>query len=83
MHAPDPVVIRELRVLLPTECRPTLDGRTEDRLTEYATVRRYPGAEPDVSLAETRKAVAIARRVRREVRRHRPLSAVRRRRRSG
>ena len=40
-----------------------MDSRTEDRLTEYATVRRYPGAGPDISLAETRKAIAIARRV--------------------
>jgi HEPN domain-containing protein len=71
--------VRELRALLPAPFRPNLDSRTEDLLTEYATVRRYPGAGPDPLLAEARKAVALARRVRREVRRHLPATARRRR----
>jgi HEPN domain-containing protein len=71
--------IRGLRALLPPLLRPNLDSRTEDLLTEYATVRRYPGAGPDISLTEARKAVAIARRVRREVRRHLPPAARHRR----
>jgi HEPN domain-containing protein len=71
--------IRDLRALLPPRFRPTLDSTTEDRLTAYATVRRYPGAGPDPPLTEARKAVALARRVRREVRRHLPPAARRRR----
>jgi HEPN domain-containing protein len=55
-----------------------LDGEVEDRLTRYATVLRYPGAGPDVPLTEARKAVAIARRVRREVRTHLPRAVLRR-----
>jgi HEPN domain-containing protein len=42
------------------------------------TVRRYPGAGPEVPLAEARKAVAIARRIRKEVRKHLPRAALRR-----
>lgn len=71
--------IRELQALLPPLFRPPLDSATEGRLTEYATVRRYPGAGSDPPLTEARKAVAPARRVRREVRRHRPPAARRRR----
>jgi HEPN domain-containing protein len=70
--------IRELQALLPAPLRPNLDGRTEDLLTEYATVRRYPGAGPDPPLSEARKTIAIARRVRREIRRHLPRAALRR-----
>ncbi len=70
--------IGRLRALLPARLRPKLDSNREDRLTEYATVMRYPGAGLDISLAEARKAVAIARRVRSEVRKHLPKAAVRR-----
>jgi len=42
-------------------------------------VTRYPEAGLDISLAEARKAVAVARRVRRQVRRLLPKAAVRRR----
>jgi HEPN domain-containing protein len=72
--------IHDLRAMLPPPLRPNLDSSTEDLLTEYATVRRYPGAGPDIPLTEARKAVATARRVRREVRRHLPPAARRRRR---
>jgi HEPN domain-containing protein len=71
--------IRELRALLPAKLRPKLDTKTQDRLTVYATSKRYPDAEPDISLREARQAVALARRVRREVRRHLPKAALRRR----
>jgi len=70
--------IRALRAMLPPKLRPKLDTRVQDRLTEYAVVLRYPDMGPDVSLAEARKAVAIARRVRKEVRRHLPRAALRR-----
>jgi len=39
-------------------------------------VTRYPEAEPDISLAEARKAMAAARRVRREVRKQLPKAAL-------
>jgi HEPN domain-containing protein len=71
--------IHVLRALLPPQLRPDLDSEVEDRLTRYATVLRYPGAGPDVPLSEARKAVAIARRVRREVRTHLPRAALRKR----
>jgi len=58
----------ELIVLLPARVRPHLDDREQDRLTDYATVTRYPGDYELISLSEARQAVKIARRVRREVR---------------
>jgi len=60
--------IGELAALLPSRLRPSLDDQEQDRLTEYATVTRYPGNYEPISLSEARQAVAIARRVRREVR---------------
>jgi HEPN domain-containing protein len=47
------------------------------RLTSYAVTVRYPES-PSPSLVEARKAVALARRVRRDVRRLLPRAAVRR-----
>jgi HEPN domain-containing protein len=73
--------LRVLRALLPPKLRPKLESKVQDRLTRYATVLRYPGTGPDVPLAEARKAVAIARRVRKEVRRRFPPAALRRARR--
>jgi HEPN domain-containing protein len=70
--------IRLLRALLPPKLRPKLDRNVQNRLTRYATVLRYPSAGPDVPLVEARKAVAIARRVRKEIRKHLPRAALRR-----
>jgi HEPN domain-containing protein len=70
--------IRRLLSLLPPKLRPKLDRKLQDRLTDYAVDSRYPELRPDVSLAEARKAVVIARRVRKEVRRHLPRTALRR-----
>jgi hypothetical protein len=70
--------IAVLRALLPPKLRPKLEDAIQERLTEYATVLRYPGAGPDVPLSEARKAVALARRVRKEVRQHLPRAALRR-----
>jgi HEPN domain-containing protein len=67
-----------LRALLPPKLRPKLAKKVQDRLTHYATGLRYPGSGRDVSLAEARQAVAIARRVRKEMRRHLPPAALRR-----
>jgi HEPN domain-containing protein len=70
--------IHEVRALLPPKLRPKLDKKTQDRLTRYATVLRYPESGLDVPLTEARQAVAIARRVRKEVRRRLPPAALRR-----
>lgn len=70
--------IHALRALLPVRLRPKLDRKTQDRLTRYATVRRYPAPDPDITLSEARRAVAVARRVRGEVRRLLPRAALRR-----
>ena len=46
------------------------------RLTAYATVTRYPGDYEPITLSEARRAVAMARRVRREIRRHLPEETI-------
>lgn len=53
--------VGELMILLPARLRPSLDDKEQDRLTEYATVTRYPGDYEPISLAEARKAVQVAR----------------------
>lgn len=69
-----------LVALLPPKFRPQLDRKDQKLLTDYATIRRYPdpGGAPEISLTEARKAVAMARRVRRELRKHLPKPALRR-----
>jgi HEPN domain-containing protein len=59
----------ELVALLPSRLRPSLDDEEQDKLTDYATVTRYPGDYEPITKAEARQAVKIARRVRREARR--------------
>ena len=61
--------LAKLMILVPPRLRPSLDDKEQDRLTEYATVTRYPGHYEPISLTEARQAVRTARRVRREVRR--------------
>jgi HEPN domain-containing protein len=55
-----------------------LDDGQRRRMTEYATVLRYPNERTPVLRAEARKAVAIARRIRRDIRRMLPKAALRR-----
>jgi HEPN domain-containing protein len=69
--------IEELVALLRSPAVVELGVEEQRRLTLYATRARYPGW-PDVSLVEARRAVALARRVRRAIRRLLPRSAVRR-----
>ncbi len=69
--------IHLLRELLPPRLRPKLERKIQERLTQHATVLRYPNFGPDVSLSEARKAVAIARRARKEIRSHLPRAALR------
>ncbi|MBI2403371.1 MAG: HEPN domain-containing protein [Gemmatimonadetes bacterium] len=63
--------------LIPSRTRPTITDDEQDRLSEYATVTRYPGDYQPISLAEARRAVRLARRVRRDIRRRLPDAALR------
>ncbi len=60
--------LEELMALLPPRLRPSLDDTDQDRLTEYATITRYPGNYEPISLSEARQAVRTARGVRRDAR---------------
>jgi HEPN domain-containing protein len=71
--------LEEIVVLLPARLRVSLTIEEQRWLTGYATAARYPGW-PDVSLAEARQAIALARRVRKEVRGLLPKAVLRRRR---
>jgi HEPN domain-containing protein len=73
--------IGELIALMPRGVRVGLSVDEQRRLTAYATITRYPGDYDPVSLAEARRAVALARRVRAAVRRLLPRKALRSRRR--
>ncbi len=57
----------ELTALLPEAVDLVLTVEDQRRLTAYATVMRYPGDYEPVSLTEARKAVSLARRVRRAI----------------
>jgi len=70
--------IEKLTFLLPATLRPRLTPEEQRRLTGYAAAARYPGWG-EIPLAEARRAVAIARRVRREIRRVLPREILRRR----
>jgi HEPN domain-containing protein len=68
--------IEILLELMPGHARPSLTVEEQRRLTEYATVMRYPGPYDPVTLSEAKEAVKLARRVRRDVRKlleHKPL----------
>ncbi|MGD0090806.1 MAG: HEPN domain-containing protein [Planctomycetota bacterium] len=70
--------IRLLWNLLPQDSRPMLDQATQDRLTEFATVTRYPGEYEAVSLSEARKAASTTRLIRKALRSGLPRAALRR-----
>lgn len=59
--------IEELIARIPNHARPSLTVEEQALLTEYAVGPRYPGWR-DVSLSEARRAVALARRVRKQIR---------------
>lgn len=65
---PCPAVFGQLLTLLPVESRPTLTPSEQERLTDYATVTRYPGDYEPIPLSETRRALRVARRVRSAIR---------------
>lgn len=70
--------IEVLMRLIPPRHRPTMTPAEQKLFTSYAVVVRYPQAGLAIPLRESRRAVTIARRLRREVRRSLPRSAVRR-----
>lgn len=61
---------------LPKPARPDLTLEEQALLTEYAVGPRYPGWR-ETSLREAREAVALARRVRRQIRKVLPKAALR------
>ena len=68
--------LRLLLALLPQSIQPTLALEEQRDLTRYATVTRYPGDYEPITLTEARRAVTLARRVRRQVRRWLPKQAL-------
>jgi len=71
--------IARLMNLLPRKVQPELAPEEQGKLTDYATVTRYPGDYIPVMLRDAREAVKIARRVRKEIRQLLPKAALRRR----
>ena len=71
--------IEALVVSLPNSLRPNLNDKDQSRLADYATVTRYPGDYEIISLSEARKAVVMARRIRREIRKLLPKRAAKKR----
>ena len=67
---------KKLMALLPARTRLNLTVDEQERITDYAAGARYPGWQ-DISLSETRRAVAVARRVRKEIRNFLPKEALR------
>lgn len=59
--------IAHLMAMLPASWRPKLDDAQQERLTDYATVSRYPGDYEPISLTEAKEAVKLARRVKKEI----------------
>lgn len=66
----------ELVALVSADVSIGISVEEQRRLTAYATVTRYPGDYEPVSLAEARRAVTLARRVRAAVRKALPGEAL-------
>lgn len=60
--------IASLIAMVPGMVQPTLSVEEQESLTDYAATTRYPGDYEPISLAEARRAVQVARRVRKQVR---------------
>ncbi len=60
--------VETLVLLLSAELKLSLTVEQQRRLTEYATVMRYPGSYEPVMLSEATEAVDLARRVRLQIR---------------
>ncbi len=68
--------LEKLSSLLPAALRPRLVPEEQRRFSGYAIAARYPGSG-EIPYTEARRAVAIARRVRREIRRALPREILR------
>ena len=68
--------IGKLVEMLPVGAHPHLSKAEQNELTDFATGPRYPGWG-EISLADARRAVAVARLLRRDVRRLLPKEALR------
>ncbi len=64
--------IAELIVLLPKRISPDLTDEEQERLTDYATITRYPGDWEPITRSEAENAVAAARKAREAVRTNLP-----------
>jgi len=60
--------IERLVSMLPDSIWLKLGIEEQRRLTDYATVTRYPGEYEPIGITETKKSVTLARRVRKEIR---------------
>lgn len=69
--------IGQLILLLPRSAAMDFPVEEQRRLTSYATVTRYPGDFEPVTIPEARRAVALARRIRKRVRKLLPAPALR------
>lgn len=54
--------------LLPANIRPDLSPEEQELLTDYAVSTRYPGDWEPIPLAEAKRAVQVARRIRKQIR---------------
>ncbi|MCJ7569683.1 MAG: HEPN domain-containing protein [Anaerolineales bacterium] len=72
--------IGNILTLFPDDVRMSLSMEEQRTLTNYATVTRYPGDYEPVTLSEAKRAVRIARRVRRQIRKVLPMAVLSRRR---
>jgi HEPN domain-containing protein len=64
--------IGELLQLIPPALKLRLDIPDQERLTDYATVCRYPGEWAAITDAESEEAIVTARKVREAIRAHLP-----------
>lgn len=62
------MIFGELTQLLPQGQRLSLDEAQQERLTDYAVVSRYPGNWEPLTRTEAEEAIALARRVRENIR---------------
>jgi HEPN domain-containing protein len=65
-----------LLALLPSQIRLDLTPEEQERLTDYATVTRYPGDYDAIPLAEAQHAVDVARRACSQIRKRLPKEAL-------
>ncbi|MCD4813278.1 HEPN domain-containing protein [bacterium] len=59
--------IEQLLLLFPKQMSFNISSEEKARLTEYATIARYPGDIEPIDVAEAEKAVRLAKRIRRLV----------------